>query len=120
MIDNKNYTNLNLKYLREKKGISQTKLAQDLKVDTSTITKWENNTRQITLEWTIKLANYFDMDVGSFISVNQITNTSYESKEIDLKKVLEEKGLLDKDGKLDEDKIDKVNKIYEVINKDKN
>ena len=76
MKDNKNYTNINVKYLREKKGISQTKLAKDLNIDTSTLAKWENNTRQITLEWAIKLANYFDMDVGNFISVNQITNTS--------------------------------------------
>ena len=46
MKDNKNYTNTNVKYLREKKGISQTKLARDLNIDTSTLAKWENNTRQ--------------------------------------------------------------------------
>jgi len=118
MKDNKNYTNINVKYLREKKGISQTKLAKDLNIDTSTLAKWENNTRQITLEWAIKLANYFDMDVGDFISVNQITNTSYTPNEEDLKKVLKEKGLLDKDGKLDKNKIDTVNRIYEAINKE--
>lgn len=118
MKNNKNYTNINVKYLREKKGISQTKLAKDLNIDTSTLAKWENNTRQITLEWAIKLANYFDMDVGDFISVNQITNTSYTTTEEDLKKVLEEKGLLDKDGNLDKNKIDTVNRIYEAINKE--
>lgn len=118
MKNNKNYTNINVKYLREKKGISQTKLAKDLNIDTSTLAKWENNTRQITLEWAIKLANYFDMDVGDFISVNQITNTSYTPDEEDLKKVLKEKGLLDKDGNLDKNKIDTVNRIYEAINKE--
>ena len=95
MKNNKNFTNINLKYLREKKGISQTKLARDLNIDTSTIAKWENNTRQITLEWAIKLANYFNIDVGTFISVNQITNTSCTPTDEDYKKILKEKGLMD-------------------------
>lgn len=93
---NKNYTNINVKYLREKKGITQTKLAKDLNIDTSTLAKWENNTRQITLEWAIKLANYFDMDVGNFISVNQINNTSSRTNNNEeYKKILREKGLID-------------------------
>lgn len=96
MKDNKNYTNINVKYLREKKGISQTKLARDLNIDTSTLTKWENNTRQITLEWAIKLANYFDMDVGNFISINQINSTSFKkNNNEEYKKILREKGLMD-------------------------
>lgn len=115
MRENKNYTNVNVKYLRENKGISQTKLAKDLKIDTSTIAKWENNSRQITLDWAIKLANYFDIDVGSFISINQVYNSKNKNTDENLKKVLEEKGLLDEEGNLDQEKIDKINKIYEVI-----
>lgn len=87
MRENKNYTNVNVKYLREKKGISQTKLAKDLKIDTSTIAKWENNSRKITLDWAIKLANYFDMDVGSFISINQFVRKdeqNYKESEVKL------------------------------------
>lgn len=96
MKNNENFTNINLKYLREKKGISQTKLAKDLKIDTSTIAKWENNTRQITLEWAIKLANYFNIDVGTFISVNQINNTSSKiNNDEEYKRILKEKGLMD-------------------------
>lgn len=115
MRENKNFTNVNVKYLRENKGISQTKLAKDLKIDTSTIAKWENNSRQITLDWAIKLANYFDIDVGSFISINQVYNSKNKNNDENLKKVLEEKGLLDEEGNLDQEKIDKINKIYEVI-----
>lgn len=115
MRENKNFTNVNVKYLRENKGISQTKLAKDLKIDTSTIAKWENNSRQITLDWAIKLANYFDIDVGSFISINQVYNSKNKNTDENLKKVLEEKGLLDEEGNLDQEKIDKINKIYEVI-----
>lgn len=118
MKDNKNYTNTNVKYLREKKGISQTRLARDLNIDTSTLTKWENNTRQITLEWAIKLANYFDMDVGSFISVNQTNNTSSstsinENKEY--KRLLREKGLMDENENIDEEKLNKLLKITDMI-----
>lgn len=115
MKNNKNFTNINLKYLREKKGISQTKLARDLNIDTSTIAKWENNTRQITLEWAIKLANYFNIDVGTFISVNQITNTSYTPTDEDYKKILKEKGLMDDNNYINEENLDKLLKIAEMI-----
>ncbi len=63
-----NYTNTNVKFLREQKDIPQSKLATDLNIDQSTLAKWENNTRQITLEWAIKLAEYFNIFVGDFIS----------------------------------------------------
>lgn len=116
MKDNKNYTNINVKYLREKKGISQTKLAKDLNIDTSTLAKWENNTRQITLEWAIKLANYFDMDVGNFISVNQINNTSSRiNNDEEYKKILREKGLMDENENIDEESLNKLLKIADMI-----
>ena len=116
MKDNKNYTNINVKYLREKKGISQTKLAKDLNIDTSTLAKWENNTRQITLEWAIKLANYFDMDVGNFISVNQINNTSSRiNNNEEYKRILREKGLMDENENIDEEGLNKLLKIADMI-----
>ena len=43
-----NFTNINVKFLREQKNISQAKLSEDLNIDQSTLAKWENNTRQIT------------------------------------------------------------------------
>ena len=116
MKNNENFTNINLKYLREKKGISQTKLAKDLKIDTSTIAKWENNTRQITLEWAIKLANYFNIDVGTFISVNQINNTySKINNDEEYKRILREKGLMDENENIDEENLNKLLKIAEMI-----
>lgn len=116
MKNNENFTNINLKYLREKKGISQTKLAKDLKIDTSTIAKWENNTRQITLEWAIKLANYFNIDVGTFISVNQINNTSSKiNNDEEYKRILREKGLMDENENIDEENLDKLLKIADMI-----
>ncbi len=67
---NKNYTNLNVKFLREKKNISQEKMSKELNINQATLAKWESNSRKITLEWAIKLANYFNIPVGDFISKN--------------------------------------------------
>lgn len=118
MKENRNYTNLNVKFLREQKGISQTKLAKELSIDTSTIAKWENNTRQITLEWAIKLANYFDLDVGDFISTNQITKkSSLPATDNEYKKILQDKGLMDENENINEEKMDDLLKIAEMMKK---
>lgn len=53
------YTNKNLKHLRIVNGLTVTKLAKNLKIDPSTITKWENNTRNITLEQATKISDFF-------------------------------------------------------------
>ncbi len=68
MIENNNFTNSNVKYLREKKKISQEKMSKELKINQATLAKWESNTRKITLEWAIKLSNYFNIPIGDFIS----------------------------------------------------
>ena len=116
MKENKNYTNINVKFLREKKGISQTKLAKDLNIDTSTIAKWENNTRQITLDWAIKLANYFDMNVGEFISTNQITKvSSLPTTDEEYKQILKDKGLMDENENINEENFNKLIKIADMI-----
>ena len=69
------YTNKNVKYLREQKNISQSKMANELNIDQSTLAKWENGTRKITLNWAIKLSNYFNIPVGDFISKDYLTNS---------------------------------------------
>lgn len=65
-----NFTNSNLKYLRESKKITQEKVSKDLKIDQSTIGKWESNSRKITLDWAIRLSQYFEVNIGDFISRN--------------------------------------------------
>lgn len=90
-----NYTNTNVKFLREQKDIPQSKLAMDLNIDQSTLAKWENNTRQITLEWAIKLAEYFHIFVGDFISkdlrINERNAKNNQNKYSDKIKELETK-----------------------------
>ncbi len=120
---NDNFTNINVKYLREKNNIPQSKLAKDLGIDQSTLAKWENNTRQITLDWAIKLANYFDIDVGDFISINQLnSDKSLSNNNINLeespnyyKNVLKEKGLMDENENIDKDSLSKLLKIADIL-----
>ena len=125
---NNNFTNINVKYLREKNNIQQSKLAKDLGIDQSTLAKWENNTRQITLDWAIKLANYFDISIGDFISVNQmnpeksLSDNYINSKDSTdyYKNVLKKKGLMDENENIDEESLNKLIKIADILDGAKN
>lgn len=112
MVNNNNFTNDNVKYLRELNNISQSKMAKDLRIDQSTLAKWENGTRQITLDWAIKIADYFDITVGEFISKDFIHNvtTNLPSSESEYKKILKDKGLLDENDNVDIEKLNEFNK----------
>ena len=54
---------MRLKYLREKKGISQLKLAMDLSLNQNSISRYENGLRQADYETLIKFADYFGVSV---------------------------------------------------------
>ena len=84
-MSNNNYTNKNVKFLRENRNISQSKMSKDLNIDQSTLAKWENGSRQITLDWAIKISEYFDIYIGDFISKDLIINTSYNTPSNDKK-----------------------------------
>lgn len=49
-----------LKELRIEKGITQQKLADDLKVDRTTVMKWETGARETSFSMLAKIADYFD------------------------------------------------------------
>lgn len=55
------------------------------------------------------------MDVGNFISVNQITNTSFKASDEDYKRILKDKGLMDEEENIDEENLNKLLKIADVI-----
>lgn len=69
-INNQNFTGTNLRFLRESFNIRPAKMARDLKIDQSTLTKWENLQRNITIDWAIKISNYFQIAVGDFITTD--------------------------------------------------
>lgn len=111
-----NYTNMNVKYLRERKGIAQGELAEALNIDQSTLAKWEAGTRKITLEWSMKIAEYFNVFIGDFISTDLKTNEEFQ-KENELDQILfsKAKDLSDEDKKA---VITLINSIKRNIDKE--
>lgn len=65
----------NLKFLREKKKLSQNKLAELANVNQTTIARWENE------EISPSLDNIFDVADALNISVANLTGTDLEKKE---------------------------------------
>ena len=53
--------NKNLKFIRQQKGISQQELADKLKLDRSTISRWENDEMDITVGNAIQISNFFNI-----------------------------------------------------------
>ena len=111
-----NYTNINVKYLRERKGIPQGELAEALDIDQSTLAKWEAGTRKITLEWSMKIAEYFNVFIGDFISTDLKNNEEFQ-KESELDKILfsKAKELSEEDKKV---VINVINSIKRNIDKE--
>lgn len=60
----------NLKYLRKINDISQQELADNLGLDRSSISKWENGLMDVTIGNAIKISNYFNIPLGDFVSKN--------------------------------------------------
>lgn len=63
---------LRIAKLREARGLSQAELAKELekiglKVKRETITQWENGTRDLKTEYTVKLAEFFDVSCDEIL-----------------------------------------------------
>ena len=56
-------SSMRLKFLREKKKISQLKLAIDLNMNQNSISRYENGQRQADYETLIAFADYFDVSI---------------------------------------------------------
>lgn len=66
----KNYFNTNLKYIREKMKLSQTKLADMLKVNQTTIARWEDENRVPSIDKVIEVANFFNISIGDLTGID--------------------------------------------------
>ncbi len=89
-----NYFSKNLKYLREKKGIEQQELADELNIPRSTLSCWENGLRTPKIEQIQEIANYFNVNMD--IISRDYSNNNY--KEDDIKMLLDAyQGLSDTD-----------------------
>ena len=58
-----------LKDLRVEKGLTKVKLAKDLNVKESTITRWENGNRIPTLPYLCRIAIYFNVSTDYLLGL---------------------------------------------------
>ena len=59
-----NYIKDNLKFLRERKGLTQTAVSKALKVKTSTYNAWETGQNIPRDEMKVKIAEFYGLSVG--------------------------------------------------------
>ena len=62
-----NYFSKNLKYLREKKGISKSELSKKINVNQSTLTRWENEDMGATIDNALDVAIFFDVSMADLV-----------------------------------------------------
>lgn len=60
---------MRLKELREKRGITQLKLAMDLSMNQNSISRYENGSREADYATLIKLAEYFGVSVDYLLGI---------------------------------------------------
>lgn len=65
-----------IKQLRENKGLTQKELAEKLTVKRETVNQWENGTRDLKTEYTIKLANFFEVTCDEILRGVKAENVS--------------------------------------------
>lgn len=71
----KNITTVRLKQLIENSGKTRKEIAEQLKCDTSTITKHYNGDRDITTDFLIKYANLFDVSADYLLGLSDTATT---------------------------------------------
>lgn len=94
-----NYFSKNLKFLREKRNLSQNKLAEMIGVNQTTIARWEDDNRTPNLDNAIDVSRILNIPLHDLIGIDLRTNSINvpPNKEINeyYKKILKEKGLMD-------------------------
>lgn len=78
-----------LKQLREIKGISQKRVAQELKLPYNTYRNYENNVNEPNNEMLVKLAIYFNVSVDYLLDLN-LDNAENPPPVMDEREVLKE------------------------------
>lgn len=80
------YFSKNLEYLRKSKNISRAELAEKIKVNQSTISRWENEDMGVTVDNAYDIAKFFNISIadltGKDLSVDTTGNNSFTELEI--------------------------------------
>lgn len=113
------FLNNNIKYLRNKNGLSQQGLADKIGIDRSTVSRIENNEIETTIDNAIKIAEALNVPlydlVGRDLRLTHINTPPSEEKHEEYKKILKEKGLMDDEENIDEESLNKLLKIADMI-----
>lgn len=103
----------NLKYIREKLGMSKNNLAKKMGVNQSTITRWEKGEMGITIDNAYELSLLLNIPlpelVGKDLQENDSSDELPEEKEKEmLKQVFIEKGLMKEGEDLSQESFDRI------------
>lgn len=71
-----------IKSLREKKGITQEHLAEELQVSRSAIAKWESDNGMPDIDNLKRISNYFDVSIDTLVDNEQNFTGSNEKKQV--------------------------------------
>lgn len=78
------FFNKNLKYIRQKKNISQQELADKLNLDRSTISRWENDEMDVTVGNALQVANYFNIPIEDLTGKDMTKDNNKTFDELEL------------------------------------
>ena len=73
----------NLEYLRKSKKISRSELASKIKVNQSTISRWENEDMGVTVDNAYDVANFFNVSVADLTGKDlTLNNNTYDETDV--------------------------------------
>lgn len=75
----------NLKYIREKKGLSQTKLAEKIGVNQTTIARWEDDNRVPTIDNAVDVSNALNIPLPDLLGKDLRLNSDVSKNKYDNK-----------------------------------
>lgn len=81
----------NIKKLRKRHNITQIELANELNVTQTTVSKWEKDSKKLSLEQAIKIAQYFNLPSISFVARKPENLSCIKKELIEKIKTLSEK-----------------------------
>lgn len=105
----------NIKKLREKKGLSQKKLAEEIGVTQQSLSKWEQNKTRPDYEILLNLSKIFNVSTDYILNNEMVFDE--DEKIIILKNWLIKKGYMEKDDDLTEEELEVIMKHYQQIKK---
>jgi len=103
----------NLKTLREKKGISQAALAEELGISQQAVNKYENKPTEPDIATLVKIANYFDTSIDFLVGNSEFDHKVEKVSEYQLNDI--EINVMEDYRSLSHEQKDLVNNTMKII-----